>query len=232
MTLTIDGKNNFSMNSIRFSPIHAWLTAHTREWGSAGDAQLALRLDTADADQTAVSDLALCDVSVLAKLGLKGARAAEWLSSAGVTVPTEVFATGPLVGDGLVVRLGSEEFFLEEGLNQSFVVELGRRLGPGQPGIYRIERHDGTFLLCGQRATKVLAQTCGINFQETPFSRALFTRVAGINCTILPQMIGGVAIYRLWTDPSFAVDLWHTLDEITSELQGKIVGVASVYHHV
>ncbi len=216
------------MHPIRYSPVYAYLAAHALEWGAAGDAELALRLDTAANEAAAVSDLALCDLSGLARFGFRGASASEWLLSAGVPVPSEVFGTASLPGHGIIARLGTEEFLMEEGLNQNLVTDLSRQLGTGLPGVYRIDRHDGTFLLCGRRATKVLAQTCGVNFQETPLGRVVFTRVAAINCMILPQRAGEVPGYRLWTDPSFAVDLWQTLAEIVGELQGRVVGAASV----
>ena len=213
---------------IRYSPIHGWLKAHAAQWGPLGDASIALNFGDADSEQMAAKQLGLCDLSGLSKLGLKGPGAAARLQRHDVGIPGEMFATGPISGDGLIARLGAEEFFLEDGFGGTLVAELGKQLGSTEPGIYRVDRHDGTFLLCGTRAPEVFAQTCGLNVRELPTGRMVFTRAAGVNCMILPQPIGETIAYRLWVDPSFASDLWHSLYEITSELGGRVVGAASV----
>jgi hypothetical protein len=117
---------------------------------------------------------------------------------------------------------------LEDGFGGNVVADLGHKLRGGAPGVYRVERHDGTFLLCGTRAIEVLAQTSGIHFQETPEGRVIFTRAAGVSCMILPKRIGDTICYQIWADPSYSFDLWHSLEEILTDLGGKVVGVASI----
>ena len=216
------------MNSpTRPSPIHTWLQAHGAQWGTSGDASVALSLHDEAAERAAVQQLALCDISGLAKLGLKGPGAVEWLKSHGINPPNELFAVAPIAGDGIVARLGNEEIFLEDGFGSTTAADLGHKLAGGAPGVYRVERHDGTFLLCGSRAVEVLAQTSGINFAETPEGRVIFTRAAGVSCMILPKKVAGVLGYQIWVDPSYAFDLWHSLEEIFTDLGGQVVGIAS-----
>jgi sarcosine oxidase, subunit gamma len=210
----------------RSSPIHTWLQVHSAKWGTSGDASVALSLHDEAAERVAVKELALCDVSGLAKLGLKGPRAVEWLKSSGITPPSDIFAVAPIAGDGLVARLGNEEIFLEDGFGSTVVADLEHKLAGGAPGVYRVERHDGTFLLCGARAVEVLAQTSGINFAETPEGRVIFTRAAGVSCMILPKKLDGTLCYQIWVDPSYAFDLWHSLEEILTDLGGQVVGIA------
>src|SRR5688572_11050525 len=146
----------------RTSPIHTWLQAHGAKWGTSGDTSVALSLHDDAAERAAVQQLALCDVSGLAKLGLKGPGAVEWLKSHGINPPNELFVVAPIAADGIVARLGNEEIFLEDGFGGIAVADLGHKLAGGAPGVYRVERHDCTFLLCGTRAVEVLAQTSGI----------------------------------------------------------------------
>ena len=212
----------------RYSPIHTWSNSHGAKWGTSGDGLIALSLGDAAVEKAAVQQLALCDISGLAKLGLKGAASADWLRSHGISVPTDVFAVNSIDSNGLIARHGNEEFFLEDGFGGAVVTNLSKQLAGGLPGVYRVERHDGTFVLCGSRAKEVLAQTTGINFSELPQGRVIFTRAAGVNCCILPKQIGETVGYQLWVDPSYAFDLWHSLEEILSELGGKTVGIEGI----
>ncbi len=218
----------------RVSPIHDALLKHRPEWRDCGDARIAWRYDSAAADDAAVRTLGLCDLSPLAKLGLKGPNASAWLQQQGAPLPESVFDSLRLddrEGDdgGWIVRLGSDEFFLESGLRGDLLPQLDANLGRGRPGITCVERQEATFLLTGSRALEVLAQTCGINFREVPAKRLVMTRVAGVNCSVLPEGGDDLPRYRLWVDPTYAIALWDSLEQISRELGGQLVGASAIY---
>jgi len=194
-----------SSSPIYTSPVAAQLP-HPKDFASAS---------------TPHAEITIGDASSLAKLGLKGPLAAQWLQEQNISVPRQSLSTGPIEGGGLIARLGTEEFLLESGRGNQLIAELESRLGSGHSGVYRVERQDATFLLSGVRVLEVFAQTCGVNFRELPAGQVIFTRVAGVSCTILPQSVGELTTYRLWVDPSFAADLWHSLYEITADLGGS-----------
>lgn len=212
----------------RRSPVHDWLEARGAQWGRAGDASLALHFGSPEDESAALRVLALCDLSFLPRLGIKGAAAAEWLRQQQIDVPAETYHTLPLADGGWIVRLGTGDFLLEGGVANDVLPRLSAALDSAA-GVYRVERHDATFLLAGARATGVLAQVCSIDFQEAAPRRLLLTRAAGVNCGILPDSLGEVSLYRLGVDCTYAVYFWETLAEIAAEGGGRIVGAACLY---
>lgn len=211
----------------RCSPINPWLSTRHPEWGSIADAPVAVRFRDIEAERAALRTLALCDFSALRKLGVKGPDAAAWLSEQGIEAPAEIHQSSRLADDGLIVRLGADEFFLESGVADETVSELANRLNSGAGRLFPVERQDATFLLSGSRSLGVLAQTCSIDFSERPPQRLVMTHVAGVACAILPES-GDTQAFRCWVDPSYAVYLWETLVEICEELGGNVVGVGCV----
>lgn len=212
----------------RRSPIHQSLEAAGAEWRLAGGMPCAVRFRAAEAEREAIRTLGLCDMSALAKLGVKGRGAEGWLRDQGIDAPGEVYLSRRLAAGGLIVRLAADEFLLEGGLGDASVATLAERLDAHGGTVLRVERQETTLLLIGSRAIDVLAQTCGINFREATAERLVLTRVAGVNCGVLPERVGDVPAYRLWVDCSYAVYLWTTLVEICQSLDGCVVGAAVV----
>jgi sarcosine oxidase subunit gamma len=173
-----------------------------------------------DGDAVVLRHLAIADVSAVPRLGLKGPGVAAWLESKGIAVPSEIYDIRRQ-GDTLVLRLGTTDFLVEG----NEVAQLTTELGNGQPGVYRVERQDGSFVLTGTRATEVLAQMCSIDFASGPLDRVCYTRVAGVSCAILPETRDGIPSFRFWVDYTLAVSLWESLEEISGELGGRVVPV-------
>ncbi|REJ75880.1 MAG: hypothetical protein DWQ34_06845 [Planctomycetota bacterium] len=223
---------NVAMNpapaAARRSPIHDALEARGAEWRDVNGTTFAVRLR----DEPAGDDIpaaALCDLSGLNQLGVKGPDAANWLSTAGVDVPADLYESRPLPSGGRVVRFGAHEFFLEDGIAGSKASELSEQLGFGAEQVYRVEHQDATFLLTGPRSLDVMAQTCGIDFREANGGRAIFTRVAGVSCALLPETIADQQAFRLWLDPSYAPYLWEELVVIVESLGGHVVGAGRLF---
>lgn len=170
----------------------------------------------------------LCDASLLEKLGVKGPQAAAWLAERGLDVPAPVYASGPMEGEGLIVRLGADEFLLEAGSLDRSLSALRDALPADSPQLLPVVREDATFLLCGARVLDLLAQSCGHDFSKSGSNQLVYTRVAGVSCGILPQQIAGRPVYRLWFDPSFAIYLWELLGEIARELGGGVVAASAI----
>ena len=209
------------------SPVHHQLSSLGAQWGQVAQCPIALHFGEPEAEAAAARTLGLCDQSALPKLGLKGPGAAAWLTRKELKPPKEIYDSGPLPDGGLVMRNGTHEFFLESGFAARSVPKLAEALGSARSGVHRVERQDATFVLCGERAWEVLAQTCGVNVRDAEPGRLVLTRVAVVSCGILPQEIDGNVQFRLWVDPSTALYLWETLAQITEDLGGRIVGAAS-----
>ena len=207
----------------RRSPIHELLQSRHAEWRVAAGAPLAVRIETEEAERAAAQTLALCDVSALPKLGLKGPDAEHALKDRGIEIPTAIYESCRLAGGGWIVRTGASEFFLESGATDESVSMLAY-LDSVRGRVFRIERQDATFLLVGSRASEVLAQTCGVNVREAAPHRLMLTRVAGVSCGVFPQFFADVPGFRLWADYTYAVSLWESLAEVCESLDGRVIG--------
>ena len=75
----------------------------------------------------------------------------------------------------------------------------------------------------------MLAQSCSINFNEASLNQLLLTRVAGVNCGVLPETIGNRQFFRLWVDYTYAIYLWTTLVQIFEDLDGSVVGAGCIF---
>mgnify|MGYP003312191126 CR=1 FL=1 len=191
------------------SPIQSGWENLSPTWGSIGTLRVPLDFGDPDGEAARLNSLALADLSVLPKIGLKGPHAAEWLASLNVEVPERVYGCHDSDRDGLVARLDVGEFFLEAaiastGQDGSAVERVSTALAKdtesGVTGVYRIERQDASLLVCGEEAHKVLEQTCGYHFRmdnqienkkehsELPAEQrsrdVVLTRVAGVSATV------------------------------------------------
>ena len=217
----------------RRSPLHDLLKARGASWQTVEGVAFAVRFRSDDEERRALESLAICDMSGLAKLGVKGPQSAEWLSGQGLDVPDAVFATSRLGTGGLLARLGADEFFLESGPGEELLAQLDARLAEQTGRLLRVEHQEATLLLTGTRCLDVLAQTCGFDFANQTSPQVVLTRVAGVSCGVfLDSSLRGAAdvpVYRLWVDASYAHYLWETLVEICESLGGAVIGTTCFY---
>jgi sarcosine oxidase subunit gamma len=163
----------------------------------------------------------MLELLTLPKLGLKGPGAEAWLRENNIEVPGAIYETRRLADGGLIARHGSADFFLEGSSSGEVIPRLIAELASTPPRVYRVERHDATYLLSGPQAVKVLAQLCSFDFRSAPPGRVVLTRAAGINCAVLPELAGEVPQFRLWVDCSFAPYFGEVLTKISEELAGE-----------
>jgi len=216
------------------SPIQHILEFLGAHWGHAGRTPLALHFGDPDAETIAARTLGLCDLSALPKLGVKGKKAAAWLKERGIEVPEDIYEVRSRGVDGIIARIGGNEFLLEDGLKGESdrtgggVRELSEQLGSAEGGVrggvYRVERQEATFLLSGVRALEPLAQVCGVDFSEVVAGRLIYTRFAVVSVAVIFAPIDGLPVYRIWVDSTYAEYLWENLSQISAELGGRVVG--------
>ncbi len=215
---------------MRRNPIHHLLEAQRPEWGDVAGTPLAMRFQIDEIERRAVMTLALCDMSSLPKIGVKGPGADPWLASQGVDVPPALFDARGLPDGGVIVRVGGDEFLLESGPSAESATAIAAALETSSDRVTDVERQEATFLLAGSRALDVLSQTCSVNFAEAVAGRLVMTRVAAVTCGVLPEAVDDLPLFRIWVDCSYAVYLWETLAAICEELGGSIVGAACLRH--
>ena len=208
--------------------MHAVIDALGARWGDVNGTPIALDFGSSEEEAKSALELGLCDLSALPKLGLKGGGAVGWLGAQGIDVPAEIFGARRLQPEGIMVRAGNDECLVEGGLSGEPVVSLSERLGSAQENAYRAERQDATFIVTGSSALRVISQVCGVNFEEAPAWRLVYSRVAGVSAALLPTPEDDVPQYRIWVDPTSAPYLWGQLFQICRELDGHVVGAQAV----
>jgi len=212
----------------RLSPVHEELEHLHPRWGNLSGMPVALAFGETGDEAKLAKTLGLCDASALPRLTVKGLGAENVLTEQGLRAPTGIFDTTALEGGGLLTRTGSTEFFLEDGPRGNAVASLNQRLAAPTVGVCRVLRQDASFLLSGTEALQVLAETCGVDFRAAD-TRMIFSRVAGVSCSLLKRELGGTGVFQLWLDGSYGPYLWHTLLEIVQEQRGGPAGLACFF---
>jgi len=174
------------------------------------------------------------------RLGLKGPRAAGWLVTQGIDLPatpnTWTHSEEAIAADALLVaRLGTAEFFLEDGTAGTTLKRISPTLGKNPPGVYPVLREDWAFRLGGERVHDVLAQVCNVNFAALSLDShpLIMTLMIGVAVLVVPQSVagggpGGAAErhYRIWCDPTFGPYLGESLGAVVIECGGRYTGVS------
>ena len=215
------------MPNQRQSPAHAAIASLKPEWGDWRNMEVPKHFGAPKQEEAAIDELALADLSVLPKFGVKGPGAAAWLAESGSKVPDGVYTWTSLEEkSGRIIRIGLQEFFLEDGFTTDRVEKMIETFEPS-PGVYPVIRQDAGYLLCGRLAPRVLAQTCGVNLSE-PDNKVVFSRVAGVSCMLMATELEDLFTVRLWCPASYGIYLWTTLLEIVHDLGGMPIGLESL----
>lgn len=213
---------------MRRSPVHDALERLKPRWGALHDMPVALDFGSSGAEAERAKTLALCDVSALLRMTVKGPGAERWLRELGLEVPEAIYDAGRAGRGDLVLRTGGAEFLIEDGIAGTTALGL---LGAGKgekPDVYCIPRQDASFMLTGKSADEVMLETCGVDLSRRE-PRAVFSRVAGVSCALLPVQVDGIPAFQIWCDGSYGSYLWETLLEIVRDKGGGPVGISSLF---
>ena len=167
-----------------------------------------------------------------ARLGMKGPRAAEWLTAQGLVLPVapNTWSHSPDADREhvLVARLGQSEFFLQFDAAGSAFRSLSSALAQSPPGVYPVLREDFAFTLGGAAVHEALAQVCNVNFAvvELDSQPVIMTLMIGVAVLVVPEEFCGARRYRFWCDPTFGPSLSETLGAVVVECGGNIRGVS------
>lgn len=176
--------------------------------------------------QDARTHIGITDNSLMPRFGIKGPAAADWLARHAIKMPVASNTWLPLPGAAFVARLGRQEFLVEGECAQS----LENLEGALPDEVYPVPRDDAAMILSGQRLPDLLRQTCNVNFAALDLDRkpVLLTSMVGVSVLVLPDMRGGLPVYRLWCDYSYGDYLWRTLLAIIIELGGGVLPASAL----
>ena len=221
------------------SPLHETLQKeHPRaKWGEVCGMSVPLYLADPAKETELAKNLALADASVLPRIVVKGPQAAAFLQSLGISIPESILKVAPLKNGGLIARTGGSEFFLEGGPVgwDSSPVPVSDGTGVPSyesivgPGVYPVLRQDASLIISGSRAGELFRHVSSYDFLTEPHHDLVFTPIAGVSCSVLRTELNGIPVFRLWTDGTYGLYIWHTLLEVATELGGGAVGTAVFY---
>ena len=214
------------------SPLHDALeTEYPRaKWGENRGMPVPLQLDDTAKEIELAKTLALADADFLPRIVIKGPQAAAFLQSRNIPIPESVLKVAPMEKSGLIIRTGSSEFFLEDGIGGNIVAGVEQSLGSnGQSGVYPVLRQDTSLIISGSRAGELFRHVSSYDFIGEAYNDLVFTPIAGVSCSILRTKLNDLPAFRLWTDGTYGLYIWHTLLEVAKELGGGAVGTAVFY---
>ena len=214
------------------SPLHdAFQHEHPRAaWCEVHGMSVALCLDDPGKETQLAQTLSLADASFLPRIVLKGPGAA-YLQSFGIPIPETILKVAPLENGGLIARTGGSEFFLESGPVgwPSQAVRDGLGSSSFKEGVYPVLRQDASLIISGSRSGEMFRHVSSYDFIGEIHNDIVFTPVAGVSCSVLRTELNGIPVFRLWTDGTYGLYIWHTLLEVAKELGGGAVGAAVFY---
>lgn len=221
MTQPIDSR------PIRTSPIHDRLQALEGVWQTLNEMPTLSDLPN---EQNHANHLGLADLSCLTRFGLKGTKAAAWLTQQGILLPDRPNSWCALPEGGLVARLGVNEFLIEDSIHSQIAPQLAQACQHPPTQVYPVLRQDAAFALCGNAIHDLLRQTCNVDFAALSLADrpVVLTSLIGVSAIVIPGEQANVPLYRLWCDGTFAAYVWQTLLTIVEELGGGAIGAAQI----
>ncbi len=216
-------------NMIKTSPAAYYQKVLKPDWDVVNQTQMAMKFDTAEAEQNNRHVLGVTDVSCYQRFGVKGARAGDWLTLQGLNIPQH---SNTCMQDAhtLVLRLGSAEFLLEDQLAGHTCTKLEQLCQQGKISrVYKVAHADAAFIISGDNVVNMLSELCKLDLSANVFTaeQVIMTQVADVVAIIAHQTINGISVLRLWCDGTFGAYMWKVLHQLAEEYGGGAVGLAN-----
>lgn len=212
---------------VRISPLFDRLQPLNGSWQTINDMPTLVNLPN---DSLYTNRVGLADLSFLTRFGVKGAKAAAWLSQQSVLLPDRPNSWCDLPEGGIVARLGVNEFLIEDSVQSQVASQLAQT-GQSLPAqVYPVLRQDAAIGLCGSAVLALLQQTCNVNFSTLSLvdRPVILTSMIGVSVIVIPRVIPGDPLghpfYQIWCDGTFGNYVWQTLLTIAEELGGGAIG--------
>jgi sarcosine oxidase subunit gamma len=212
---------------IQTSPVAHAQPRESAKWEVINGMNTAVEFASTAVEAARKKLLGVADVSCLARYGVKGPNATQWLVDRGIAIPTNPNAWTLCEQKTLVLRLGSSEFLIEDQLGGS----VCNRLASDKARVasaYKVPRADAAFIVSGSEVLNLFSELCSLDLREKSLAAKdlIMTQVAGISATVIRQTLNGESVYRVWCDGTYGSYMWEVLIEIATELGGGAVGVA------
>jgi sarcosine oxidase subunit gamma len=228
-------------SQLRRSPIYRVLQRLGAEFAGLNDGAVAMTCGASESqERSAGARLGLADLSVLPRIGFKGAGTIEWLGEQGLEIGPDSNVAYPQAAGALALRLAPSEIFLLDGLSGEgpWVDRLqgAWRWGEERPRRligYPVPRADSHCWLAvtGEKAPAMFAKICGVDLRPAAFppGRIAQTSLARMSGIIVRQPGPADRIaFHVLADSASAEYLWASLIDAMAEFDGRPIGLIAV----
>jgi sarcosine oxidase subunit gamma len=214
---------------LRRGPLYRWHQEAGAEWVCANGGMVPWRYAGSAADP---SQLALADLCLVPRIGVKGWHIWDRLAKAGIAGPNRNNEACDLANGGACLRLGEREaMILDPIAGPSATVERIENAGSAD-GYYLVARRDthAWFVLTGLHVPSLLSKMCSVDLRCDRFAdRAIVqTSVAGVGTIILRRDFQTIPAFHLFLDNSSARYLWLSVMRGAGEFRGNAIGFERV----
>jgi len=221
------------------SPIYRRLRDLGAQFSEINDCAAAESFGEPQDEALSMQTLALCDLSALARLGIKGPGTPTWVCEQHVQVPNASNQASRQPDGALVARLAPNEIMVLSDLNQQSA--LTRTLTaswnaaddpPATPRGFLVPRQDTHvwFMMLGREASSTLAKLCAVDLRARAFEplNVAQTSIARVNAIVIRDDLGGIPAFHLLADYACADYWWECLLDAGTEHKISAVGLASL----
>ncbi|NOG32236.1 sarcosine oxidase [Halomonas sp. TBZ9] len=188
--------------------------------------------DSKEANVARLTQCSLSDLSALARLGVRGQKAAGFLTQHGYQLPSAPNQAVKQPDGSLVARLSASEYLLLGSL-----ADAGQRISQHetqwpshQSGVYCLPRQDthAWLALSGPHISAVMAKLCGVDMRPNVFApgQVAQTAVARANAIV----INAGACFYLLVDTALACYFWSVMLDAMQEFDGQPLSVTALQH--
>jgi sarcosine oxidase subunit gamma len=174
---------------------------------------------------------ALLDLTNLARVGFRGAAAAEYLINKGYELPEAPNRALTQVDGSHVARLSQTEYLLLGSLR-----DAGARIAAeeanwqfGAAANYLLPRQDSHawLLLTGTHSAEVMAKLCGVDLRAEafPVGSVAQTSAARINVIVVNLPEGELPCFQILCDRASVAYFWDALLDAMAEFGGQPAGI-------
>ena len=221
------------------SPVYRYLRDLDAEFAEINGYAVATSIGDAAAQLAAGRILAICDLSGLARMGIKGAGIGRWLSAQELSVPEEPNRALRQNDGSLMAMLADNEALILADIEQSgrHIDRLTGAFGsagdlPDMPAGLVVPRQHGLawFRITGHEMAPTLAKVCAVDLRPAFFDdlRVAQTSIARLTAIVIRDDIGDVPALHLLVDSASAAYFWECILDAGAEYDMRVVGLRAL----
>ena len=217
----------------RRSFVYRRLLAAGARFEILGDGTVATNFPEVRTD--AIERLAICDLSGLPRIGIKGRDTLDWLRGLGFDFDDTPNRTHCQADGTVLAVLSPNEAALLSPLTATNLA-LMNLIDACSPDdgmrCYPVPRADTNFefLVSGRHSAEMFSKVCSVSLRPPTFNADCLaqTSVACVNAIVLRADIGQTLAYRILGDNTLAEYMWDCLVDAMVEYGGTAVGLGDV----